>query len=53
MAYVSCQRVTSGRWVGRESGWERVVYDVMRPKALQKRDKVAGAEVEGRRESEA
>ena len=32
-------------------GQERVAYDVMRPKALQKRDEAAGAE--GRRESEA
>jgi len=45
----------SGRWVGREAGRERVAYNVMRPKALRKRDEVAGAEaeVEGRRESEA
>jgi len=52
---VSCQRVISGRRVGREAGRERVVYDVMRPKALRKRDQVAGvgAEAEGRRESEA
>ena len=47
---MSCQRVISGRRVGREVGWERVAYDVMRPKALRKRDEVAGAE--GRRESE-
>jgi len=52
---VLCQRVISGRWVGREVGRKRVAYDVMRPKALRKRDKVAGveAEAEGRRESEA
>jgi len=54
---VSCQRVISGRRVRREAGRERVAYDVMRPKALRKRDKVAGvgagAEAEGRRESEA
>ena len=50
---MSCQCVISGRWVGREAGRERVAYDVMRPKALRKRDEVAGAEVEGRRESEA
>ena len=52
---MSCQRVISGRWVRREAGRERVAYDVMRPKALQKRDEVAGAgaEAEGRRESEA
>ena len=52
---MSCQRVISGRRVGREVGRERVVYDVMRPKALQKRDEVegAGVEAEGRRESEA
>jgi len=43
----------SGRRVGRKAGREQVVYDVMRPKALQKRDEVAGAEAEGRRESEA
>jgi len=41
-----------GRRVGREAGRERVAYDVMRPKALRKRDEVARAEVEGRRESE-
>jgi len=50
MVYVSCQRVISGRWVGREVGQERVVYDVMRLKALRKRDEVAeagaGAEAE-------
>jgi len=39
---VSCQRVISGRRVGREVGRERVAYDVMRPKALRKRDEVAG-----------
>ena len=52
---MSCQRVISGRRVRREAGQERVAYDVMRPKALQKRDEVvgAGAEAEGRRESEA
>jgi len=49
---MSCQRVMSGRRVGREAGRERVAYDVMRPKALRKRDEVAGAEVEDRRESE-
>jgi len=45
----------SGRRVGREAGQERVAYDVMRLKALQKRDEVAGveAEAEDRRESEA
>ena len=53
MAYVSCQHVISGRRVGREAGRERVAYDVMRPKALWKRDEVAGAEAEDRRESEA
>jgi len=52
---VSCQRVISGRQVGREAGRERVAYDVMRPKALRKRDEVAGAGAgaEGRWESEA
>jgi len=50
---VSCQRVISGRWVRREAGQEWVAYDVMRPKALRKRDEVAGAEVEDRQESEA
>jgi len=50
---VSCQHVMSGRRVGREAGQERVAYDVMRPKALRKRDEVAGAEEEDRRESEA
>ena len=52
---MSCQRVIIGRRVGREAGWEQVAYDVMRPKALRKRDEVAGAgaEAEGRRESEA
>ena len=40
MAYVSCQRVISGR-------------RVMRPKVLRKRDEVAGAEAEDGRESEA
>jgi len=34
-------------------GWEWVAYDVMRPKALQKRDEVMGAEAEDRWESEA
>ena len=50
-----CQRVMSGRRVGREAGRERVAYDVMRPKALRKRDEMAGAgaEAEGGRESEA
>ena len=45
----------SGRQVGREAGRERVAYDVMRPKALQKRDEMAGAEAEAEdgRESEA
>jgi len=37
----------------RKAGWERVAYDVMRLKALRKRDEVAGAEAEDRRESEA
>jgi len=37
----------SGRRVGREAGRERVAYDVMRPKALQKRDEMAGVGVEG------
>ena len=52
---MSCQCVISGRPVGREAGRERVVYNVMRPKALRKRDEVAGVgvEVEARRESEA
>jgi len=50
---VSCQCVISGRRVGREVGWEWVAYDVMRPKALQKRDEVMGAEAEDRWESEA
>jgi len=50
---VSCQRVISGRRVRREAGQERVAYDVMRPKALRKRDEVAGAEAEDRRKSEA
>ena len=50
---MSCQRVISGRRVGREAGRERVAYDVMRPKALRKRDEVAGAEAEDRREAEA
>jgi len=50
---VSCQRVISGRRVGREVGRERVAYDVMRLKALRKRDEVAGAEAEDGRESEA
>ena len=39
---MSCQRVMSGRRVGREAGRERVAYDVMRPKALRKRDEVVG-----------
>jgi len=51
MAYVSCQRVMSGRRVGREAGRERVAYNVMRPRALWKRDEVV--EAEDRRESEA
>jgi len=50
---VSCQRVISGRQVGREAGRERVAYNVMRPKALRKRDEVVGVEAEDRRESEA
>ena len=50
---MSCQCVISGRRFGREAGWERVAYDVMRPKVLRKRDEVAGAEAEDRRESEA
>ena len=50
---MSCQRVISGWQVGRKAGQERVAYDVMQPKALRKRDEVAGAEAEGRRESEA
>ena len=52
---MSCQCVISGRRVGREAGQERVSYDVMRPKALRKRDEMAGAEVEaeGGRELEA
>ena len=52
---MSCQCVISGRRVGREAGRERVAYGVMQPKALRKRDEVAGAgaEAEGRRESEA
>ena len=41
----------SGRRVGREAGQEWVAYDVMRPKALRKRDEVA--EAEDRWESEA
>jgi len=40
-------------WSGAEAGRERVVQDVIRPKALRKRDEVAGAGAEGRRESEA
>ena len=48
---MSCQRVMSGRRVGREAGWEWVAYDIMRPKALRKRDEMVGAE--GGRESEA
>jgi len=47
---VLCQHVISGRRVRREVGREQVAYDVIRPKALRKRDEVAGAE--GRRESE-
>ena len=45
----------SGRRVRREAGREWVAYDVMRLKALRKRDEVAGAEAEAedRRESEA
>ena len=50
---MSCQRVISGRWVGREAGRDRVAYDVTRPKALRKRDEVAGAEAEDRWELEA
>ena len=50
---MSCQCVMSGRRVGREAGQERVAYNVMRPKALRKRDEVAGVEAEDRRESEA
>ena len=52
---MSCQRVISGRRVRREADWERVAYDVMQPKALRKRDEVAGAEAEAedRQESEA
>ena len=55
MAYMSYQCVISGRRVGRGAGRKWVAYDVMRPKALRKRDKVAGAgvEAEGRRELEA
>jgi len=49
---VSCQRVISGRRVGGEAGRERVAYDVMRLKALRKRDEVAGAEAEDRWELE-
>jgi len=52
MAYVLCQRVISGRRVGREAGRERVAYNVMRPKTLWKRDEVAG-EAEDGWESEA
>ena len=48
-----CQHVISGRWVRREAGRERVAYDVMRLKVLQKRDEVAEAEAEDGRESEA
>ena len=48
-----CQCVISGRRVGGEAGRERVAYDVMQPKALRKRDEVAGAEAEDMRESEA
>jgi len=51
MVHVLCQRVISGRRVGREVGRERVVYDVMQPKVLRKRDEVA--EAEDGRESEA
>jgi len=50
---MSCQRVISGKRVGREAGREWVAYDVIRPKALQKRDEVVGAGVEGRQEPEA
>jgi len=54
---VLCQRVMSRRRVGREAGREQVAYDVMRLKALRKRDEMAGAgveaEAEGGRESEA
>jgi len=49
---VSCQRVISRRRVKSEAGRERVVYGVMRPKALRKRDEVAGAEAEDGRELE-
>jgi len=44
---MSCQHVMSRRRVGREAGQERVAYDVMRLKALRKRDEVAGVEAEG------
>ena len=37
----------------RKAGRERVAYDVMRLKALRKRDEGAGAEAEDRRELEA
>jgi len=47
---VSCQRVISGRQVGREVGQERVAYDVMQPKALRKRDEMAGAGAEAEAE---
>jgi len=50
---MSCQRVMSGRRIGREAGRGQVAYDVMRPKALRKRDEMAGAEAEGGQESEA
>jgi len=49
---VSCQHVISGRRVGREVGREWVAYDVMQPKALRKRDKVAGAGAEAGAEAE-
>ena len=38
---------------GAEAGREQVAYNVMRLKALRKRDEVAGAEAEDGRESEA
>jgi len=41
----------SGRQIRREAGQEQVAYDVMRPKALRKRDEVVGAEAEDRQES--
>ena len=49
---MSCQHVRSGRRVRREVGREWVAYDVMRLKALRKRDEVAGAEAEDRWELE-